>query len=85
MEDGRWDEANDTKVLLEEKQRAVRREREREAAEAAANGVEVQPYEPKWFKKEIDPVTGNPTYVFTGEYWECKEKQEWSRCPDIYL
>lgn len=38
MEEGRWDEANDTKVLLEEKQRAVRRKREQEAAEAAANG-----------------------------------------------
>lgn len=32
MEDGRWDEANAEKQRLEEKQRSVRREREREAA-----------------------------------------------------
>lgn len=32
MEDGRWDEANSEKQRLEEKQRGVRREREREAA-----------------------------------------------------
>lgn len=32
MEDGRWDEANSEKQRLEEKQRSVRREREREAA-----------------------------------------------------
>ena len=38
MEEGRWDEANRTKVLLEEKQRAVRRRREQEAAEAVAQG-----------------------------------------------
>lgn len=32
MEDGRWEEANAEKQRLEEKQRSVRREREREAA-----------------------------------------------------
>jgi hypothetical protein len=32
MEAGRWDEANAEKQRLEEKQRSVRREREREAA-----------------------------------------------------
>lgn len=32
MEEGRWDEANSEKQRLEEKQRSVRREREREAA-----------------------------------------------------
>ena len=35
---GDWDEANATKVQLEEKQRAVRRRREQEAAEATAQG-----------------------------------------------
>jgi hypothetical protein len=39
MEEGQWDEANKTKVLLEEKQRAVRRKREQEAAEAISQGV----------------------------------------------
>lgn len=47
MEAGRWDEANAEKQRLEEKQRSVRREREREAQRAAnlpeegAEGVEV--------------------------------------------
>ena len=39
MEEGLWDEANKVKVQLEEKQRAVRRKREAEAAEAAAQGL----------------------------------------------
>ena len=39
MEEGLWDEANKVKVQLEEKQRAVRRKRESEAAEAAAQGM----------------------------------------------
>lgn len=35
MEQGRWEEANAEKQRLEEKQRSVRREREREAARVA--------------------------------------------------
>ena len=38
METGDWDQANKVKVMLEEKQRAVRRKREQESAEAAAQG-----------------------------------------------
>lgn len=38
MEEGRWDEANGEKQRLEEKQRSVRREREREAASQRASG-----------------------------------------------
>lgn len=40
MEDGRWDEANAEKQKLEEKQRIVRREREREAVKAASTPEE---------------------------------------------
>lgn len=25
-----------------------------------------------------------PLWEFTGEYWEAKQKLDWSRCPDIY-
>lgn len=39
MEEGRWDEANTEKVRLEEKQRAVRRQRESEAEKAAGEGI----------------------------------------------
>ena len=38
MENGEWENANKTKILLEEKQRAARRRREAEAAAAAAQG-----------------------------------------------
>ncbi len=38
MEDGSWDEANQEKLRLEEKQRAKRRKREAEAATAAESG-----------------------------------------------
>ncbi|XP_047198150.1 oxysterol-binding protein 1 isoform X2 [Hippoglossus stenolepis] len=40
MEDGRWDEANAEKQRLEEKQRTVRREREREAVKAVCSPEE---------------------------------------------
>ncbi|OWR53752.1 Oxysterol-binding protein 1 [Danaus plexippus plexippus] len=43
MEEGLWDEANAEKLRLEEKQRAVRRQLEAEAEEAAAGGVGPRP------------------------------------------
>ncbi|CAG2053491.1 unnamed protein product [Timema podura] len=54
MENGLWNEANVEKVRLEEKQRAARRIREANAEKAAAEGKPYPPYEPIWFKKELD-------------------------------
>ncbi|XP_023716745.1 oxysterol-binding protein 1 isoform X7 [Cryptotermes secundus] len=84
MEDGKWDEANAEKVRLEEKQRAARRIRDAEAEKAAAEGRLYPPYEPLWFKKEVEHWTGSIIHMYQGKYWECKERQDWSMCPDIY-
>ena len=37
-----------------------------------------------WFTKIIDPYTKQPIHVFGNEYWDCKAKQDWKRCPDIF-
>jgi len=42
------------------------------------------PYEPVWFKKEKEPWTGSVIHMYQNKYWECKERQDWSMCPDIY-
>lgn len=47
-------------------------------------GRPVPSYDPIWFKKEKDPFTGNTVHVFNGKYWDCKRKQDWSVCPDIF-
>lgn len=75
MEVGRWDEANQEKLRLEEKQRQTRRARE-------VNGHDN--YQSKWFKKQHDPLTNSDMHIYTNEYWECKQKQDWSRCDDIF-
>ncbi|GAB1610837.1 oxysterol-binding protein 1-like isoform X4, partial [Argonauta hians] len=59
MEDGQWDEANKVKVLLEDKQRIARRRREAEAEASLSQGREYVGYEPIWFKKETDKISGN--------------------------
>ena len=41
-------------------------------------------YTPSWFRLINDPVTKTQSHSFTQEYWDCKSKQDWSRCPDIY-
>uniref|UniRef100_A0A671LM49 Oxysterol-binding protein n=1 Tax=Sinocyclocheilus anshuiensis TaxID=1608454 RepID=A0A671LM49_9TELE len=78
MEAGCWDEANVEKQRLEEKQRATRRRRE---AEASKN---FEGYRPLWFHQRTDEMTGETIYVYKGGYWEAKERQEWSMCPDIF-
>ncbi|XP_064378447.1 oxysterol-binding protein 2 isoform X2 [Dromaius novaehollandiae] len=84
MESGRWDEANVEKQRLEEKQRAVRRRREAEAAEALEEGKDYEGYIPLWFERKVDPMTGELICVYKGGYWEAKDKQDWSMCPDIF-
>ncbi|XP_055598149.1 oxysterol-binding protein 1 isoform X2 [Uranotaenia lowii] len=84
MEEGKWDDSNGQKLRLEEKQRARRREREAEAERAAAEGRPYPPYEPVWFSKQKEEGTDNLVHVYKGTYWDCKAKQEWSRCPDIF-
>ncbi|KAM9221556.1 oxysterol-binding protein 1 isoform 2-T2 [Dugong dugon] len=84
MENGRWDEANAEKQRLEEKQRLARRKREAEAMKATEDGTLYDPYKALWFEQKKDPVTKELTHIYRGGYWECKEKQDWSTCPDIF-
>uniref|UniRef100_A0A3Q0RSY9 Oxysterol-binding protein n=1 Tax=Amphilophus citrinellus TaxID=61819 RepID=A0A3Q0RSY9_AMPCI len=84
MEEGRWDEANSEKQRLEEKQRAVRRRREAEASDALDEGREYEGYQPLWFYQRRDSVTGETNFVYKGGYWEAKERQDWSMCPNIF-
>ena len=48
------------------------------------SGKPVKPYEPVWFKKQVDAITGQPIHMFTDKYWECKANQDWADCPDLY-
>ncbi|CAF0817646.1 unnamed protein product [Rotaria sordida] len=77
MEEGRWDEANQEKLRLEDKQRHSRKIRETQG-----NGIDI--FKPKWFVKQFDSMTHSDMHIFTNEYWEAKLKQDWSRCDDIF-
>uniref|UniRef100_A0A8C1PCF5 Oxysterol-binding protein n=1 Tax=Cyprinus carpio TaxID=7962 RepID=A0A8C1PCF5_CYPCA len=83
MEQGRWEEANTEKQRLEEKQRTVRREREREANRAASPSEEGKE-SADGGKRLVDPMTGEPTHIYKGGYWEAKEQGNWDSCPDIF-
>uniref|UniRef100_A0A8C7MAH6 Oxysterol binding protein 2b n=1 Tax=Oncorhynchus kisutch TaxID=8019 RepID=A0A8C7MAH6_ONCKI len=75
MEAGRWDEANSEKQRLEEKQRAVRRRREAEATDG---------FQPQWFHKRMNAITGETNFVYKGGYWEAKDSQDWNMCTEIF-
>lgn len=47
-------------------------------------GTPYDPYKALWFERKKDPVTKELTHVYRGGYWECKEKQDWTSCPDIF-
>lgn len=54
-------------------------------ANNANNGnTSLHEHEPVWFKKINDPYTNQPIHVFKNEYWDCKMRNDWSKCPDIY-
>ncbi|CAD5221266.1 unnamed protein product [Bursaphelenchus xylophilus] len=84
MEDGKWDEANEEKEKLEEKQRVKRKIREQEAEQAMREGKAYPEYEPSWFEKTQDECTGSVIHVYKNQYWSCKEKQDWSKCVQIF-
>uniref|UniRef100_A0A4W4ECP3 Oxysterol-binding protein n=2 Tax=Electrophorus electricus TaxID=8005 RepID=A0A4W4ECP3_ELEEL len=87
MEQGLWDEANAEKQRLEEKQRSVRREREREAARLAStseDGIPQDNYKALWFERQEDHGMGEPMHIYKGGYWEAKEQNNWDACPDIF-
>uniref|UniRef100_A0A8C8H0H7 Oxysterol-binding protein n=1 Tax=Oncorhynchus tshawytscha TaxID=74940 RepID=A0A8C8H0H7_ONCTS len=82
MEAGLWDEANAHKQRLEERQRLERRKREAQATQVLEEDIEG--FQPLWFERRTDDSTGESTYVYRGGYWEAKDKQDWSQCPEIF-
>ncbi|KAM3874540.1 oxysterol-binding protein 2 isoform 2-T2 [Diretmus argenteus] len=84
MEAGLWDEANVQKQRLEERQRLDRKKREAEASQALEEGHNIEGHQPLWFEKRTDDATGESTYVYRGGYWESKERQDWSQCPEVF-
>ncbi len=73
-EDGDVKRAAAEKNRLEEKQRAARRDMEKQ-------GIE---YKPAYFILTIDPATKVQNYIFNGKYWIDREKSDWSHLPDIF-
>ncbi|KAJ5895527.1 ATP12 ATPase F1F0-assembly protein [Penicillium taxi] len=74
MEDGEYDLAADEKHRVEEKQRAVRKERE-------ANG---ETYQPQFFTRARCPITGEEFWSHNGKYWASRDAQDWSISQDIF-
>lgn len=74
MEDGEYDRAAAEKNRVEEKQRAARRARENKGED----------WTPKWFTRDVEPVTGEAFWSSTGEYWKRRVRQDWEVCDDIF-
>lgn len=51
----------------------------------SVTGEEPPCHQPMWFKREKDEITGELIYKSNGQYWKCKESQDWTGCPEIYL
>ena len=75
MENQDFPGANAMKLKLEHAQRVRRAQRN-------ADNVT---HNPKWFEKQTCELVGDEVWVFKGEYWECKERQDWTRCPVLFL
>uniref|UniRef100_A0A8C3A4S5 Oxysterol-binding protein n=1 Tax=Cyclopterus lumpus TaxID=8103 RepID=A0A8C3A4S5_CYCLU len=51
---------------------------------SVSSGQDIEGFQPLWFEKRADDTTGERTYVYRGGYWEAKEIQDWSQCPEIF-
>eukprot|EP00041_Stephanoeca_diplocostata_P028836 m.834600 g.834600 ORF g.834600 m.834600 type:complete len:121 (-) comp23448_c0_seq18:368-730(-) len=70
-----YEDANVTKVKLEEKQRSRRREMERTK----------QTWVPRWFQRGQDPcIPSRSIHQYKGGYWEAKMQGEWDNVIDLY-
>lgn len=74
MEEGRYDDAADDKHRVEEKQRAARRERERDGTE----------YKPLWFVKAIHEQSGEEYWKYQDQYWPKRSTHNWENVPEIF-
>uniref|UniRef100_A0A3B4FUG9 Oxysterol-binding protein n=1 Tax=Pundamilia nyererei TaxID=303518 RepID=A0A3B4FUG9_9CICH len=82
MEAGLWDEANSQKQRLEERQR-LERKRRLQHISSSCSELYFAGYQPLWFEKRTDE-TGDNIFIYKGGYWEAKERQDWSQCPQIF-
>lgn len=74
LEFGNRDFALEEKKRLEEKQRKTRKEREEKGLE----------WQAKWFREEIDELTDTKTYIYKGNYWEQREKENFEEPLDLF-
>lgn len=65
MEDGLYDDAGELKSKLEDKQRTSRKRRD-EAGDV---------YKPRFFAKDVHPVTGGEYWKFNGQYWRMRSEK----------
>lgn len=47
-------------------------------------GQDIEGYQPLWFEKRTDDATGENIFVYRGGYWEAKDRQDWTQCPEIF-
>ena len=74
MEESNLDMAAAEKHRLEEKQRAIRKHREK-------NNIE---YRCKYFEQVLDSISGEMMYKYNGKYWDKRKEMEYADMPDLY-
>ncbi|XP_071710667.1 oxysterol-binding protein-related protein 1C-like isoform X2 [Rutidosis leptorrhynchoides] len=51
-----------------------------EQRQRQARKMQERGWKPQWFAKD----KGSDSFVYTGGYWEAREKTKWDSCPDIF-
>ncbi|XP_069006739.1 oxysterol-binding protein-related protein 1 isoform X1 [Embiotoca jacksoni] len=77
MENGDIDLASEQKKRLEDKQRAVRKNRSKSNEEWKTRSPALGP---RWFQQGPNPHTSSQDWLFSGGYWD----RTYSQMPDIY-
>lgn len=68
------DEAGKIKHRLEQKQREVKKQ----------NDKDKTPWQPIYFELQMDEDTGEEVWIYNGDYLKDRAQKSWNRSPDIY-
>ena len=74
LENGDLKFASSEKQRIEEKQRSMRKAREKAR----------EKWKPRYFEEEADPATGEKSFRYVRDYWEDRRQGNWEHLHEIF-
>ncbi|XP_051994199.1 oxysterol-binding protein 1-like isoform X7 [Xyrauchen texanus] len=78
------EEAEEVEIASEPSETTYKTDTDETFSDLSLSSTHQDNYQAMWFERHVDPVTGEPTHIYKGGYWETKEQGNWDCSPDIF-